>query len=144
MASHVWAILCSRAITDTVTNQISLIDSIEALNLGRVDLGEGGAALVPISIALAVFAVRDDPSVPEQFKVGCVVEKPGGECSERHVLNVSLEIAPRARTIFFFQGLNITGPGYYWFKVDYYDEISGKWCSKARVPLEVVIAEEVK
>ena len=64
MIDHVWTILCSRAVIDRDTNNMSLLEVIEQLTLGDASPPVEGEGLAPIQLELVTLWTRrrDDES----------------------------------------------------------------------------------
>jgi hypothetical protein len=58
MIDHVWTILCSRAVIDRDTNNMSLLEVIEQLTLGDASPPVEGEGLAPIQLELVTLWTR--------------------------------------------------------------------------------------
>ena len=103
MPTHLWTIFCTRASTDSATNNISLFEIIEQIGLPRADIEKIPEAkdqpiAINVSGDLVTVFVRDDFETPEDDREGrIIIESPdktplgGGE------FRIDLNSAPRTR-----------------------------------------------
>jgi len=60
MILHVWSILCTRSVIDSSTNNISLIDVLEQLNVNMPQSVSGSEPVVPINYEFVSYWIRGD------------------------------------------------------------------------------------
>jgi hypothetical protein len=143
MVEHAWTVFCSRAITDSDTNQVSLIDTIEGITVGappdfqeRLSRGQGIA--VPFSCVLVTLWTRSDRSVPEQSKCQATLLDPLGKTGlEPTIFEIDLTEKERMRTHLKMAVLPVHVEGRYTFQMDI--EKDNGWRTVARVPFELKI-----
>ena len=68
MARHVWTVVCTKAVTDPRSNNISLIDVTEQLNLSP-ETPLTGVAQIRFPLTVVSLWIRDDLGRPETEKV---------------------------------------------------------------------------
>ena len=58
MINHVWTVLCHRTLIDQKSNNVSMIDAIEQINIK----GREGPTVAQISMELVSLWIRSDPN----------------------------------------------------------------------------------
>jgi hypothetical protein len=141
MAIHVWSILCSKAVIDRETNQVSLHDVIESL---KVEIAtKNGAVPAEQKLALAVsfqFAshwTRSDVANPEKCRARVVLHSPSEIVGGSEVFEVDLLNFLNSRAILRIPAIPISESGRYWFLVE--QETEEKWIEVSRIPLDVTV-----
>lgn len=122
---HLWSLVCERAIVDAATNNISLTNVLEEIQVTpnpEAKLGSGigtnNEISVPITFNL-VSAFRKLVSVEYNGEVRTSIIDPSNK-----IINVNSHIvkipanAKRFRGIIGFQGFKLTGPGDYKFLIE--------------------------
>jgi len=133
---HVWTVLCTRAVIDRDTNNVTLQNVIEQLNVQ----GEPrpGARLNGSYVIMTLWS-RADMDVPCTGFVRLTYLSPSGVALDAFETQVDLSgITRRTRTRVSFQGLPVEEGGLYTFRVELWDDPEGAWHQVATVPLEVV------
>jgi len=139
MAKHVWSVLCSRAILDKYTNNVSLIDSLENVEFAPPrPFKEGQWSVIGgLEATLVSFVVRSDVSVPEEVKLRIQLVAPNGQPNEAFVTaNVSLMNHARVRNYFSMRGIGFWSSGQHKFVVSM-ETSPDKWESVAEIPLDI-------
>ena len=117
---NVWTILCSQAITDTRSNNVSLINIIERMDvtLHESTFPEGKAinAKIPLEIMSMWEKADDDPS--EGTAVIELIDATGKKLGGVDV-QLDLSESRRCRTQTHLDQFPITGPGRYVLRVAY-------------------------
>src|SRR5882724_578285 len=100
MADLVWSVLCNRGILDQYTNNVTLVDVVEVLQLQALDeIPEGQRGAVPVQMALVTLWRRSDYSVPEKTAARFVLEIPDDDSPSLVArMVVDLETHRRSRT----------------------------------------------
>jgi hypothetical protein len=151
MAEHGWAMLCNRAITDRVTNQISLIDSVDQLsldgelaraNLGIARLDGHDGVAIGAKLVLAIWWYRSDPDVPETAVGRMRVIDPAGAEVAISFFDAHLEASHGARLLIGINAFPFSGPGRYFFVVEKMVK-ADKWKRVARLPLLAIYRDEI-
>lgn len=139
MVQHVWTVLCTRSITDSETNNVSLIEVLEQLTIADPGAAPGVEGLVPMPLELVTLWSRETDDRPARGRGRISFERPSGlvreSVSEHDIdLTVSLRVRHRQR----FMGIPIREPGRHVFRVELRDDARQNWATVATVPLEVV------
>ncbi len=135
MIDHIWTVLCLRAVIDTDSQNVSIQNVLEQLNLTaepRPDL------VVGISYEIVSFWVRSEVETPAQGRSRVTLVEPGGKAISVAEMPINLTEVERARHRIHCQGLRVTAPGRYIFRVELLEDGQGEWRLVASVPLRVV------
>jgi hypothetical protein len=144
MAKHVWTVLCRDALLDRFTNSVSLINTIERIELSDIAPEHPGETPIPLELKIDIvsFWVRSDPATPEIGSARISLITPDGSRTNPALLPpLDLENTPRVRVFGERQNLPYVGPGIYETVVEMATEDQKDWQEVARIPMEVVLAE---
>lgn len=150
MAEHVWSVLCDRSVIDKSTNQVSLLNVIESLNLfvdreqlSKIRQGEASSGEAPSfrhRMHFVTWWVRSDIEAPETVPIRVVVISPRGDRGGTAEGTVDLSKNSSYRIQMAIDALKFLGEGRYWFVVE--EQLpSEEWREVARVPLRVSLSE---
>ena len=141
MIRHVWSVLCLKSVIDSESNNISLIDVLEQLNLVGLPLpSPEDRIVVPVQYEMVSLFTRDDDGQPARGEMRLTLFGPSGRAlDEPNVVQIDLSVHERLRQRTRLAGLPIAGPGCYSFHVEYRNEGELPWQRAARVPVFVVI-----
>lgn len=145
MINHVWSVLCSQSITNSQTNNLSLIEILEQLTITGSPLSEEQEVTIPAFFDVVSLWVREPRDQLADGFTRILFLSPANETlrdSGEH--RIDLSEYQRARTIIRIQGFTIRGAGVYHLVVQMRDQEEMNWQSVARLPLEIRIqpAEE--
>ena len=141
MIDHVWTVICSRAVIDRYTNNVSIHDVLEIVTIK--DQLEPNTIL-PLAFEVLTLWARTDFAIPARGKQRLTVYSPSGEKIKEHKFDLDLTgNFRRFRTRASFSGLLISEPGRYVFHVELQDHAE-EWHQVAAVPLEVVFESRKK
>jgi len=136
MIRHVYTILCTKAVIDSETNNISLIDSIERLS--GPNIPEQGQGVLAISADFVTLWTRSDLARPERGRARVrILDPTGNPCGDPVSYTIELGEFVRVRALSRFSGFPFRGVGVYNLCVD--QETDGNWHEEARYPLEVTV-----
>ncbi len=135
MAEHLWTVLCSKAVIDQDTNNVSLIEIVEELTLSP--LAGDKMVTLPVSFELVTLVKRSEPDQPESLmgQVSLLTPKGNKQLSAQFEINLSEK--PRLRTRMRMSALPLEGPGVYHFLIEFLDKATDKWSEAYRLPLDV-------
>ena len=134
MIKHVWSVLCSKAILDKESNNFSLINVLEQINLRKeIKL----PAVVPIEFHLVTLWMRESVDKPAKGQARVILKTPSNETLEALTYEIDLESSERHRANLTMHGLPISEVGYYYFQVKFRPEGSARWKTAAQLPLKV-------
>lgn len=135
MIDHVWSVVCTRSATDRETNNISLFEVIEQLNvLGP--LPEGANVGLPISFELVSLWSRAQPAEAEESTARFTLIAPNGVEIHGQEFAVNLTENIRMRTQLRSVGFPVRGAGRYTFKVEI-RRAGENWEMVARIPVQL-------
>jgi len=137
MSKLLWSILCKKASIDQASNNVSLFEIVDQLNLQGPPPGE--RILVPAQFDLATLWMRSDVDTPESDLARLTIEMPDGEIVESSTFEVNLAQAVRHRNILSLSSLPVHGPGLYYFNIEL-QEVPGEWKRIHQVPLQVTLS----
>jgi hypothetical protein len=143
MIRHIWTVLCSRSITDKDTNNISLLDVIEGIQL-QVKKGTNKEEVsIPFPFQWVTFWAREkgEEDKPTDGRVKDIVLGPSGKIIFTKEYEVDLSQSKRTRFVRNFQGMPAPDSGQYTFRTQVRNEHRNVWEDVSEVPLEVSIAE---
>lgn len=143
MAEHIWSIICSKSSVDSETNNISLFEILEQVNISRKkgfpEIEEGKHVGIQFNCEVVTLIARSDLTKPELVDVRIRLVLPTGTVITQPKQTISLLDHLRFRQIVRVNNFPYAGPGEYSFCVDILDQ-NGEATEKARIP---VIFEEV-
>jgi hypothetical protein len=133
-----WAILCERAIVDRETDQLSLIDVLEDLEIDFLPKGSTEKTFYPFGIYLVTYWKKYETSINIE-KIRVVINNPLGE----NFLQAEFPFPDNTPTLnhvhtIHFPGLPIVAEGDYTFKIEVPSDIEGQWNEVNSVILPVI------
>ena len=137
MIEHVWTVVCSRAVIDRHTNNVSLEGVIEQLNVTIKEEMPEPTEILPISLEIMTLWARSDFDAPIKGRERVAVVSPSGVVNGPFETNIDLSSAKRLRTRGKFDGL-LAEPGRHTFRVEFQNEGEIEWRQVAAVPIEVI------
>lgn len=149
MIRHIWTALCRESIIDQDTNNISLLNIFERLEVGVNDLDRKiqnkEKIGVPINFEIISLWRRNSQQKDALGDVDIEVLRPDGEVSKK--FSYKLEIKDplvRMRSRFRINGFEVTTSGDYIFRVKIKEDGDKEFKTTAEVPLEVHIIPAAK
>ena len=140
MIDHAWTVVCSRAVVDRFTNNVSMQHVIE-----QFTIPEGAP---PNTLMVSPFQVislwaRSDFDIPACGRARLTLLSPSGKIIRENHWNIDMSSQYRRyRTRCEFPGLPADEPGRYVFRVDLQIEGDDDWHQVAAVPLQVTLSPE--
>lgn len=131
---HIWSVLCSRAVIDRDTNNISLQNVIEQLNI-QAEPSEGAA--IPFQMEVVTFWTRDDPETPIRENSRVKLLSPKGKTIGSFEAEIDMTDHERSRSKLTLQGLPISSEGIFLFRIERQHPESLRWRKVAELPLQV-------
>ena len=139
MARHIWTVLCTKSITDSSSNNMTLFDVTEQLNVSPATPLHG-TKVVPIQLQLVSLWTRDDLQRPENAQGRITHVDVDGTHLRTWEVEIDLVEKRRRRVIMGLGSLPITAAGEQEFRVEC-QRADDVWEVVARVPLEINVAE---
>ena len=143
MIDHVWTVVCSHSVTDRDSNNVSIFNVIEQINITGEPKPQG---VVPIRFEIVTLWARSDFDEPARGRARIIFISPSGKkvkLSEERDIVLSKYERLRARQ--FVQGLPVREPGRHVFQVELQNEGENRWRKVASVPLKIAfVSPEAK
>jgi len=139
---HIWTVLCNKSILDKYSNNITLVNVLETLNiegsiddLTKVSKSKKGN-IFPYNLSIVSLWAREDEKGDVNFIFKLEIEDPEGEIIAENEREVPLNSQhKRTRTRINMNGIKITSPGDYIFRIS--KKINDDYIICAEVPLEI-------
>ena len=136
---NIWSVLCSKAIVDERTKQISLIESTDALDIQATELpavdNKNPVSIGPIFLQLISFWYRSNIDKPETSKAKIIFTTPDGQEIKEAEIEVDLQNTFSRHLIVMIPAIKYLGLGMYHFVIEKMDEGTNAWIRTARLPL---------
>ena len=142
MISHVWSVFCSHAIVDELTNNVSLINVIERLQL---DPGDDAVfpLFIPIECSFVTLWARLELDTPSRGIARFSLIGPNKEELGQWKSQIDLTAHPRLRNRAQFNSLRIGGAGIHFWIVECATlEAPDTWAEVARLPLQITLLRD--
>jgi hypothetical protein len=139
MIDHVWTVVCSRAIVDRSSNNVSIQNVLEQFSVRAEPKPD---ALIAVPFEVMTLWARSDFSVPASGSERLTLYSPSGvKIGERVFALDLMGNVRRYRTRASFNGLPASEPGRYAFRVELQEGDDDEWRAVAAVPLEVIFEQ---
>ena len=135
MYDHVWTVLCSHAVVDRETNNVSLQNVVEEITIRGAP--KPGAS-VPVHVELMTLWSRRVVNMPVKGQLRVTLLSPAQAELLTFEGEVDLTQADRARSRLVYQSLPIHETGRHLFCVETREKEQDEWGQVAIVPLKVV------
>ncbi len=138
---HIWSLLCSRCVTDKVSNNVSLFEVLEEIHLppGVAGKKEGGIEIIaPMPADWVTLWARSKKEKPETVLVKDTILSPSGEILGEREYSVNLQENGRNRTMRRIPLPPSDKPGVYRFRTQVKDGEQKSWRRVSEIPLEVI------
>ena len=133
MIEHIWTVICSRAIIDKDSNNVSLQNVLEEFKIFSHPQPDG---LLPINYDLITLWIRADEDNPCEANSRFSLISPSGINLFQMEQPVDLTKNERTRNKLRFAGFPATEEGKHYFIVELQTE-DGTWNEKKRIPLRL-------
>lgn len=134
MIDHVWTVVCSRAVIDRESNNVSLQNIIEQINIKGEPIPDTAVA---IQLEVVTLWARANTDGPSRGSTHLTLLSPSGKALGSFESEVDLSEYQRFRTRTHFQALPVTESGRYNFRVELQNEGESEWHQVAMVPVEI-------
>lgn len=141
MIEHIWSVLCSRGIIDRDSNNVSLFEVLEQLNVSAPPpvTEESEIPFLIISCELVTLWARSNPAEPARGRARVRISAPSGKTYPVADYDIDLSSYLRYRARNRIGTLPIPEGGFYRIRVQVQDEDQEQWRDVASVPLQVVV-----
>ena len=140
MIDHIWTVVCSRAVVDRFSNNVSMQHVIEQFTIPQ---GAPPNALMVLPFEVISLWARSDFDIPACGKARLTLLSPSGKTIRENQWSIDMSGQYRRyRTRCEFPGLPANEPGRYVFRVELQIEGGIDWHQVAAVPVQVVFSPE--
>lgn len=140
MLRHIWSVLCLKSVIDKDTNNITLVEVLEQLNLVVPPLPPQERNILPVEYEIVSFFTRETDNQPSQGSVRITLQGPSGNALEEpNQFAIDLSVSERMRHRTRMAGVPLVGPGLYNFLVEYNNETDLTWRTATKLPLQILI-----
>ena len=136
MIEHIWSIACERSTTDRETNNLSLLNILEQVNLLGPAPDPAAKMALPLHFELTSLWCRSNPDQAEESIGRIKMRAPNGAEILESEFPVDLTQNIRMRTQMRSIAFPLLGTGRYTFTVEI-RRADGNWEHVARIPLQV-------
>jgi hypothetical protein len=141
MIDHVWTVICSNAVIDQFSNNVSLHNVIEQVNI-RDEPRPSGAFSATIHV-MTLWA-RSDFNTPNLGHARLAFLSPSGVVGNPFEYEIDLSNDHRSRMRTIMHGLPLEESGRHAFTVELQNEGETEWRQVAVIPLEVIFEPSEK
>ena len=134
MIKHVWTIVCSKASIDTQSNNVSLFNVLEQINIQDLVKPE---FVLAFNFEVLTCWIRENPETPCKGRQRLAFIDPMNKQLAHIELDINLAQTERARNRFQINSLPLTIPGRYFFRTDLQIEGESDWQTVNQYPLTV-------
>ncbi|MGB8983458.1 MAG: hypothetical protein WCC12_16420 [Anaerolineales bacterium] len=134
MIEHIWSVICSRSVIDAETNNVSIQDVIEQINISAEPKKDG---LLPFPFELITLWGRKESDKPSKGIERITFVTPSGKSEVVSETEIDLSNAERHRHRVKFPGLPVSEAGKYYFKVELKNG-NHEWQQVSAIPLKVI------
>lgn len=134
MINHVWTVICSRAVVDNESNNVTLQNILEQFRIKAEPEPDG---VIGIPFDIMTLWIRSDENVPEKANTKLILVSPSGKIIHTYETDIDLTNHERFRSKAKFSGLPASKSGRYLFRVAIQQEKSEEWKVVTEIPLSV-------
>lgn len=139
MIDHIWTLICSNAIIDKDTNNVSIFNVIEQLTIPNSFLEKD---IIGIRFEIITLWSRTNPIEPSIGNSIIDLYAPNGKLLKSLESKLDLSTYERLRTRGQFEGLPFKGDGIYRFVIKYRSDQLERWKKVASIPLQIKIEND--
>lgn len=134
MIDHIWTVICSRAVIDERSRNVSIQSVLEQIKVG---VPHEPNFVLGIKLDVVSFWIRTDPNIPARGNTRLSLLAPSGENLGTFEAALDLSEYERGRKILHFDQLPIQSPGRHYFQIELRHEEETEWNTVAAIPLTV-------
>jgi hypothetical protein len=146
MIEHVWSVLCSQSVIDSQTNNMSLMNIVEQLNIledvSAIDSGQ--LSLIPASLEIVSLWHTTEYDPVGRTEGRLEITTPDGPVGSQGFDIIFGADKRRYRTIFKMNAIPFRGLGIYHYVVSMKLHDSDVWVEVANIPLEMTMDAKPK
>lgn len=140
MIEHIWTMPCRICTIDRDTNNVSLIEILEQIQVQKLSPTKGAAGVGLAQLEIVTLWGRSDPEVPTSGKARTSLISPTGEMAFSFPYDVDLTNHKRTRQRGKMLGFPATTPGRYVFRVES-QVAEDEWQTVAEIPIWVEVQD---
>ncbi len=137
MINHVWTILCSQSVIDKDTNNISLQNVLEQLNISGPIPSDKDPALLPLRLELVSLWERIPNDKEARGRYQVLINSPSGATLSSLESDIDLSFYTRTRSRGRINGLQVPESGRYAFRILLIEPGDDDWRQVADIPLMI-------
>lgn len=137
MIEHIWSLICSAAVIDQDTNNVSVFNILEQVTVPSASIVDN---TIQINIELITLWVRKDLTSPTKGYSQVSILAPNSDVIVSFESDVDLTEFERLRNRGLIQGLSYKGEGIYNFQVHYKNNKKEQWKLVATLPLKISLS----
>lgn len=141
MITHVWTVLCTHAVVDRDSNNVSIQNVLEQIT---VDAEPAEGLALPLPHETVTLWIRTDPEVPAAGRMRLRLVGPSGREFASHEQEIDLTDHEGFRSRNRFRVMPLMEEGQHWFRVDLRTEGEQAWQEVAAVPLRLRFRQPVE
>lgn len=134
MIRHINTILCEHAVVDCETNNVTIQNIIEMIEVSGEPITNG---FLHLNFEIVSFWEREDLDIPVQGKMRLSFETPIGEIPGIFDGDIDLLEDKTTRTKFKFESMPVEEPGRHYFHIDLHESQSDTWKRVASIPVMI-------
>lgn len=138
MIRHVWSVYCANSVIDKASNNVTLIEVIERIEVGPQS-DPDQQMLLPIISNLVTLWSRRQVDTPVRGRVKTQFHDPSGAVMGEWEYDVDLTVERRTRNRARLPGLQVRGSGIHEWRILVWDDGDSAWEEVAAVPIEIVV-----
>jgi len=141
MIKHIWTVLCRKSILDQESNNISLLDVVERLQVKLSIKREGqkpDGFVISTEFEIVSFWIRD--KIDKEEKIQISIETLDSEDNKLGEFTRDLTFSPKMKKMRLrvkMLNIKLTESGLYHFRIKSKASKQAKWKTEAEIPLEV-------
>ncbi len=139
MIDHVWTVVCASSVIDQDSNQVSIQNVIDQINIADEPKPE---AVVAMPFEVVTLWARSDFNEPSRGCARLSLLSPTAEVFKTVESKVDLSKFERLRDRRRFPGFRVKEPGRYTFRLELQNEGEDTWREVASIPIKVVFRKE--
>jgi hypothetical protein len=135
MIDHIWTLVCSRAVIDNRTKNVSAQNILEQLKIQDIPKPDG---MLNIPFDVVTLWGRSDVDSPLEGVSRLSFVFPSGEIAGIHEYEINLLDTQNYRYIAHFEQIPVREPGRHYFRVALKLEDEGEWLEVNKIPIMII------
>jgi len=145
MIRHIWTVICSRALIDKESNNVSLVEVIEEVRLTPVKSNvEGAVTPFPVTIAWVTTWQREPIEHPGHSRGKDTILSPTGKVVVENEYPIDLSRYKRLRTRRNVANFPVSESGIYSFRTQIWNEEKNVWEAVSDIPVDISVESKRK